>query len=287
MLILCQKGSAAMLFSIGRVNRISQIPIVQIRPNSIRQRKNYAVEQIRELAQSIRRCGILEPVLVRKITSADYELIAGERRLRAAAMCGKKKIPCIVLDCSVKQAAVYSLSENMQRCPLTPFEEAESISALSKKCGLTRSELSSELGKRSAAIARRLSLLRFTGEEKEIISKYRLTDRHAEALLKINDIVLRRTVLSEIIAQSMNVSRSEEYISEVLKNQKKEHMRRQKSRPVIKDIKIPENTIKKALDAIRSSGIEASSCRKENDQFVEYTVRIPKYSPSGEKTLSA
>lgn len=276
-----------MLFSTGRDNKIRQIPIVQIRPNSIRQRKNYSAEQMHELALSIRRCGILEPILVRKITSEEYELIAGERRLRAAVMCGKKKLPCIVMDCSVRDAAVYSLSENIQRCPLTPFEEAESISALTKHCGVNRSEISSKLGKKTAAIVQRLSLLRFTGEEKEIISKYRLTDRHAAALLKINDIILRRMVLSEIIERGLNVSQSEEYINEILKSKKNDRISRQKRRPVIKDIKIPENTINKAVEAIRSSGIEASSIRKENDRFVEYTVRIPKFSDGKEKNLSA
>ena len=282
-----QKGSAVMRFSIGRGKKISQIPIVQIRPRSIRQRKNYSADQMQELALSVRRHGILEPVLVRRTDSNEYELISGERRLRAAAMCGKKKIPCIVFDCSPREAAVYALSENIQRCPLDPFEEADSISAMIKHYGLNRTEVSARLGKKASLVAQRLNLLRFTGDEKDIITKYRLTDRHALALLRLNDIIRRKMALSEIIERGLNVSQTEEYISGILKNKKTEHSRRQKKCPVIKDIKILENTINKAVDTIRSSGIRASSTQTENDEFVEYTVRIPKSPRNIDKKVSA
>lgn len=278
-----------MLLSIGSNKRITEIPIVQIRPCRTQARKNFPHEQMCELALSVKQNGILQPITVRKLSTVEYELISGERRLRAAAMCGKKKIPCIVMNCSDKQAGVYSLVENLQRCDLNFFEEAEGIERLMTLYGLSRAEAAKKLGKRQYTIANKLRILRLTDEERDIILKYELTEKHARALLRINDVVLRRMILSEIIEEGMNVRQSEKYIEEVLTQKSKDRQRKQKKRLIIKNIKIFENTINKAVDTMRSSGINAVTKHTESDDFIEYTVRIPKskHSPEGEKPMTA
>lgn len=274
-----------MLLNIGGGKRVCEIPIVQIRPCRMQSRKSFSHEKLRELALSIKQNGILQPITVRRLSSIEYELISGERRLRAAVMCGNKKIPCIVLDCSDKQAEIYSLVENLQRCDLNFFEEAEGIQRLMTQYGLTKTDTAKKLGKRQSTISNKLRILRLSDEEKQIILKYNLTERHARALLKIEDPVLRRMILSEIIEESMNVSQSEKYIDEILRQKSEDRQKTQKKKLVIKNIKIFENTINKAVDTMRSSGINAVTKQTETDEFIEFTVRISKSknNPMGEE----
>ena len=272
-----------MLLNIGVNKKICEIPIVQIRPCRNQIRKNFSRDQMRELALSVRQNGILQPVTVRRISSTEFELIAGERRLRAAAMCGKKKIPCIVLSCEDKQAGIYSVIENIQRCRLDMFEQARAVDNVIKSCRLSRTDTARLLGKKQSELSDMLSLLRLTDEEKEIILKYELTERHAYELLRISDTVLRKTVLCEIIEEGLNVSQTRAYIDEVIARKHEEKTKKQKRRIVIKDIRIFENTINKAVDTMRSSGIEAVSTETETNEFIEYIVRIPKANPNEDK----
>ena len=266
----------ALLLNIGNGKRVYEIPIVQIRPCRMQSRKSFSHEKLRELALSIKQNGIIQPITVRKLSSLEYELISGERRLRAAAMCGNRKIPCIVLDCSDRQAEIYSLVENLQRCDLNFFEEAEGIQRLMTQYALTKTDTAKRLGKRQSTISNKLRILKLSDEEKEIILKYNLTERHARALLKIDDPVLRRIVLSEVIEEGMNVSGTEKYIDEVLSQKSEDRQKSQKKKLVIKDIKIFENTINKAVNTMRSSGINAVTKQTETNEFIEFTVRIAK-----------
>ena len=239
--ICSRRELTAMLLNIGNEKRINDIPIVQIRPCRVQSRKIFSQQELKELAQSVKQNGILQPLTVRKINTIEYELISGERRLRAAAMCGNKKVPCIIINCTDKQADVYSLIENIQRCDLNFFEEAEGIERLMNLYGLSRLEVSRKLGKKQSTISNKLRILKLTAEEKEILLKYRLTERHARALLRVEDVVLRRIILSEIISQGLNVSQSERYIDMMLAEKNRERQKTQKTRLVIKDIKIFEN----------------------------------------------
>ncbi len=265
-----------MLLNIGNERKIHDIPIVQIKPCRVQSRKFFPAQEMKELAQSIKMNGVLQPLTVRKINSGEYELIAGERRLRAAAMCGNRKVPCIILNCSDKQADQFSLIENLQKSDLSFFEAAEGIERLMKTYNFSRIDVSRRLGKKQSEIANKLKILKLSADEKEIIAKYKLTEKHARALLKVEDHITRRLILSEIITQGLNVTQSEKYIDSVLSEKNKEKIKTQKTRLVIKDIKILENTINKAVDSIRSTGIDAVTSRTETDDFIEYTVRIPK-----------
>ena len=274
-----------MLFNIGNDKKIHDIPIIRIKSCRMQSRKIFSPSEMKDLAQSIRVNGILQPITVRKLNTGEYELVAGERRLRAAAMCGSRKVPCIVVNCSDKQADQYSLAENVQRSDMNCFELAEGIEKLMKTYNLSRFDVSRRLGIRQADVTNIIKMLEFTDEEKDIMIKYKLTERHAKALLRIDDVIKRKMVLSEIISKGLNVTQTGNYIDSVLGETKDDTAKNQKTTLIIKDIKILENTIKKAADTIRAIGIEAYSCSKETDNFIEYTIRIPKSrNVSEEKT---
>lgn len=255
-----------MLFEFRTERKIIDIPIVKIRPCRFQLREDYPAEQIKQLADSIEQNGILQPVLVRKISRDEYELVAGERRLRAAICCGMKKIPCIVRRISDRQAGIDALEENIQRTGVNCFKEAELIQELIYKYGEENSANKSE----------RLKLLEFTEEEKEIFNKYGFTIQHVQSLLKIKDTITRRFIISEIIEEGLNVTQTEKYIEDTILAKKQDRLSRQKTKLIIKNIKIFENTINKAVDVIKSSGLRAGTEKRETEDYYEYTVRIPK-----------
>lgn len=264
-----------MIMSLKNENKVIQLPIVQIRPCRTQARNNFKRDELEELAQSIRENGILQPLTVRKISQTEYELVAGERRLRAANMCGIIKVPCIVISCTDEQASIYSLLENLQRSDLNPFEEAEGIYTLIHTCGITQLDAAKKLGKKQSTIANKLRLLKLTKEEREWIIKADLTERHARALIKIDNPMTRKLALSEIISSKLNVSQSEQLIEKLLHNVK-DVRHKQTTKIIFKDVRIFVNTISKAIDTMRMSGINAISEKSETDEYIEYRVKIPK-----------
>lgn len=263
-------------FLLKNENKISDIPIIKIRPNKAQPRRVFNETELSELSLSIAENGILQPLTVRKISTTEYELIAGERRLRASALAGLKRVPCIVIKCSDKESALFALLENLQRCDLGIFEEARGISRLIRRYGLTQEEAAKRLGKSQSTIANKLRLLRLSFEEQEWIINSGLTERHARALLKLDDESLRREALSKIISEGLNVAQAELLINELQINDLPQTKRQIKSKVVIKDIRIFVNTINKAIDTMRLAGIDAKSDRTDNDSFIEYTIKIPK-----------
>ena len=257
-------------------NKISDIPIIKIRPNKAQPRKVFNEEDLSALSQSITENGILQPLTVRKVSATEYELIAGERRLRASVMAGLRKVPCIVIKCSEKESAVYALLENLQRSDLGMFEEARGVSRLIRRYGLTQQEAAVKLGKTQSTIANKLRLLRLTYEEQEWIENAELSERHARALLKLGDEGARREALSKIISENLNVQQSENLINLMLNSSPKNDKKQGTSKAVIKDVRIFVNTINKAIDTMRLAGIDAQSDKTDTDNFIEYTIRIPK-----------
>lgn len=257
-------------------NKISDIPIIKIRPNKAQPRKVFNEEDLNALSQSIAENGILQPLTVRKVSATEYELIAGERRLRASVMAGLRKVPCIVIKCSEKESAVYALLENLQRSDLGMFEEARGVSRLIRRYGLTQQEAAVKLGKTQSTIANKLRLLRLTYEEQEWIENAGLSERHARALLKLGDEGARREALSKIISENLNVQQSENLINLMLNSSPKNDKKQGFSKAVIKDVRIFVNTINKAVDTMRLAGIDAQTDKTDTDNFIEYTIRIPK-----------
>ena len=265
-----------MNFILKNENKISDIPIIKIRPNKAQPRKVFNEEDLNALSQSITENGILQPLTVRKVSTTEYELIAGERRLRASVMAGLRKVPCIVIKCSEKESAVYALLENLQRSDLGMFEEARGVSRLIRRYGLTQQEAAVKLGKTQSTIANKLRLLRLTYEEQEWIENAGLSERHARALLKLGDEGARREALSKIISENLNVQQSENLINLMLSSSPKSNKKQGTSKAVIKDVRIFVNTINKAIDTMRLAGIDAQSDKTDTDNFIEYTIRIPK-----------
>ena len=245
-------------FLVKGENKISEIPIIKIRPNKAQPRKVFNEDELSALSRSIAENGILQPLTVRKASQSEFELIAGERRLRAAILAGMKRVPCIIVKCTDKESAVYALLENLQRADLGIFEEARGIS------------------RTQSTIANKLRLLKLSGEEQEWIENAGLTERHARALLRIDDEDIRREVLSKIISDNLNVSQTEALVGIYKHNNPKTEKNRGRSKAVIKDIRIFLNSINRAIDTMRLSGIDAQSVKTDSENFIEYTIRIPK-----------
>ena len=262
-------------FLVKGENKISEIPIIKIRPNKAQPRKVFNEDELSALSRSIAENGILQPLTVRKASQSEFELIAGERRLRAAILAGMKRVPCIIVKCTDKESAVYALLENLQRADLGIFEEARGISRLIRRYGLTQEQAADKLGKTQSTIANKLRLLKLSGEEQEWIENAGLTERHARALLRIDDEDIRREVLSKIISDNLNVSQTEALVGIYKHNNPKTEKNRGRSKAVIKDIRIFLNSINRAIDTMRLSGIDAQSVKTDSENFIEYTIRIP------------
>lgn len=259
--------------------KVIEIPARKIRPNKTQPRQDFYEEDLRSLSQSISNNGLLQPLTVRKLKNDEYELIAGERRLRASVMAGFTKIPCIVMKCSDKDSAIFALIENLQRKDLGMFEEARGINRLIRKYGITQEQAAIQLGKKQSTVANKLRLLRLSYDEQDWIVQAGLTERHARALLKIQNEDSRKEVLSHIIAENLNIKETEKYISSLLDNKKVQPLHNTNNNDkkiVVKDVRIFVNTISRAVDTMRMSGIDAVSNKEETEDYIEYTVKIPK-----------
>ena len=256
-------------------SRIAEIPIIKIRPNKSQPRKQFDDLELQSLSRSIAENGILQPLTVRKVSASEYELVTGERRLRASALAGLKKVPCIIVRCSDQESAVYALLENLQRADLGIFEEARGISKLIRRYGLTQEQAAERLGKTQSTIANKLRLLRLSNEEQEWIENAGLSERHARALLKMEGEAERRAALSKVIAENLNVAQTEHLVCQA-QNNTPVKARRGSSKAVIKDLRIFVNSINKAVETMRLSGIDAKTHQSDNENFIEYTIQIPK-----------
>lgn len=258
-------------------NRIVEIPTIKIRPNKTQPRKIFDDEQLRDLANSIAENGILQPLTVRRVSQSEYEIIAGERRLRASVMAGYSKVPCIIVKCNDRESAMLALVENLQRCDLGIFEEARGISRLIRRYGITQEQAAKKLGKSQSTIANKLRLLNLTFDEQDWIVQAGLSERHARALLRIFDVDLRREALSKIIAQNLNVAQTEELVDKILYDAAVPEESKKGSRKiVIRDVRIFINTINKAVNTMQQAGIDAVCNHKDSGDYIEYTVKIPK-----------
>lgn len=256
-------------------NRIVEIPTIKIRPNKTQPRKIFEEDKLRDLARSITENGILQPLTVRKVSQSEYEIIAGERRLRAAVLAGYVKVPCIIIKCNDKESALLALLENLQRRDLGIFEEARGISRLIRRYGITQEQAALKLGKSQSSIANKLRLLNLTYDEQDWIIQAGLSERHARALLRIYDQELRKEALSKIIADNLNVAQSEELIENMLYNSGAIE-KKGSQKFIIKDIRIFVNTINHAVLTMKEAGINAVCKKKDSGDYLEYIVKIPK-----------
>lgn len=244
-----------------------------ILPNPNQPRVRFDYSELEGLASSIRTSGLLQPINVRPLDGGKFELISGERRLRAARMVGLTKLPCIVMDVNDSQSALFALIENVQRQNLDFFEEAEAIEKLTSEHGLSQEEISKKLGKAQSTLSNKLRLLRLPEEMRCRIASAGLSERHARALLQLPDNSARNRALDIIIDRHLNVSESEHLVADILKRRKGAPRPQLKS---FKDMRIFINTLNHAVDAIRKAGIDADTAKSETDEYFEYVIRISK-----------
>jgi ParB family chromosome partitioning protein len=254
---------------------VRKIPIRSIVPNRSQPRRDFNENALALLADSIKKNGILQPLTVRRTDSVDtYELIAGERRLRAAAMADFCEVPCIIVQADDRKSAELALIENLHRENLNIFEQAGAMAALIDIYSLTQEQAAHQLSMSQSAVANKLRLLKLSESERQIILSSSLSERHARALLRISDVELRLAALRHIAARSLTVAESESYIEKII-CQKEEEKRRKNMKIVIKDVRIFYNTIDHAIDTMRRAGIDVTSSRHDNGDSVEMTIKIP------------
>lgn len=262
---------------------IQNIPVSDIKPNPYQPRKQFSHNSLKELSQSIKIYGVLQPINVRRVGENNYELVAGERRLRASKLAGLLEIPAIVLEFKEKESAIVALMENLQREDLNFVEEANGYNNLIKDHGLTQKEIAESIGKSQSTIANKLRILNLNRDVQALILDNDLTERHGRALLKLPTDELREETVKKIIENGLNVKQSEDLIKSVLddiievdEEPKKETTKnRQKIKSMI-NTKIYLNTLKKAYEAIKDTGINVDYEEIDKDDVVEVIVRIPK-----------
>ena len=253
--------------------QIQFLPHELIKPNPQQPRVRFDYNELEGLACSIRANGLLQPISVRLLENNEFELISGERRLRAARMIGMTKIPCIVMNASDQQSALFAIIENVQRENLDFFEEAVAIERLMTEYGLSQDEISEKLGKAPSTLSNKLRLLRLPDEIRDKISYAGLSERHARALLLLPDNNTRKRVLDIVIERHLTVAETERLIQDV--HRRRKGPRKPQTR-AYKDMRIFLNTLNHAVDVIRKAGIEADTAKSETDEYFEYVIRISK-----------
>ena len=262
--------------------RVTMLSPDVISPNPDQPRRYFDPDGLYELAESIRVHGILQPLSVRRKGGGRYELIAGERRLRAAMICGLEQVPCLVLEVSRESSCLLSLIENLQRRDLDFWEEAKALERLTTVYGLSQEEAAAKVGKSQSAVANKLRLLRLPQEVLALLRKHGFTERHARALLRLPTPEAQAAGADLLVKEGWTVARTEKYVEEALRNQTKG----KKTLPplLIRDVRFFLNSLDHSLAVMRSAGVAAQCQRKEEGEDLLLTIRIPKakgQSPSG------
>ena len=258
----CQKLKTYM-----ETGRVVFLPARSIRPNPAQPRKVFRADALEELSDSIRRHGILQPLSVRR-SGIGYELIAGERRLRAAQMAGLSEIPCIIMQMDDRESGMAAMIENLQRQDLDFIEEAQGIANLMNLYDMNQEQTARMLGKSQSAVANKLRLLRHSDAVLSALRETGLTERHGRALLRLGSEEEKLSAIAEIARQGMSVARTEKYIEALLS--------RQSETPQKANVSAFLNNLTQSLQKIQLSGIRAVSERRETDSQIVLTITIPK-----------
>ena len=261
-----------------RRGNIVWLPTEDIAPNPVQPRKLFDEKALEELSQSMKSYGILNPLTVR-CRGGKYELVAGERRLRAAKLAGLEEVPCILLDVNMQDASLIALIENLQRRDLDFIEEAVGLSRLIRMFGMSQEEAAQRIGKSQSAVANKLRLLKLPRDVLENLRSYGLSERHGRALLRLTEPNAQRMALEYIAANSLTVAATEEYI-EALLSAPDSPEASEKAEPrrtlILKDVRVFLNSLNRSLDLMKQGGIDAGVKREETDDSLILTISIPK-----------
>ena len=252
----------------------------ELTPNPVQPRKRFDDESLEELSGSIKSYGILNPLTVR-LRCGKYELVAGERRLRAAKLAGLEEVPCILIDVTMEDASLIALVENLQRRDLDFIEEALGISQLIRMFGMSQEEAARRIGKSQSAVANKLRLLKLPSDVLESLRQNGLTERHGRALLRLPNPVAQRAALEYIVDNGLTVAATDAYIDALLSapeeaEQKDEEKPEKRRTFVLKDVRVFLNTLSRSIDLMKQGGIDAGIQREETDDSLILTISIPK-----------
>ena len=254
------------------MSQLIEIDINQIIANPYQPRTTFDKGALTELSQSILENGLIQPIVVRESLSGKYEIVAGERRFKAACMAGYQKVPCIVQEYTDLQSAQIALIENIQRENLTPIEEAEAFQSLIDMTGMTQQELAVKVGKTQSTIANKLRLLKLPETVKNALKERKLTERHARAMLSITDQQVIDEITRKVIENKMTVSETEKAVKEEMKA----HKKTSKVMVLSQSVKIALNTIKQAVNMIRMSNIDIDMSEEDKDDVYVITLKVSK-----------
>lgn len=249
--------------------KVVLLEIDSIQPSPFQARKSFDEQELEKLANSILRNGLLQPITVRK-TKNGYELIAGERRLRACKRAGLEKIPAIVTEHSDLASAVLGLEENTHRQQLNCFEQAKGLRDLIQMWGCTQAEAAKRLGMAQPTLANKLRLLSLTEQQQKLCLEGNLTERHARAVLALDSDAERNAVLEQAAKRELTVHQTEELVQKLLLPPVKK-----KRIVLVRDVRIFLNTVNHAIQVMVKAGIPATAVKEEKDGYIEYTVHIP------------
>ena len=265
-------------------SRVRYIPINTVRPNPQQPRRSFDETALRELADSIRAYGILQPLTVRD-RGGFYELVAGERRLRAARIAGLREVPCLVAEVGEEDAALLALIENLQRRDLDYMEEAAAIARLIGRYGLSQQQAADKLGKSQPAIANKLRLLRLAPPVIDCLRQYGLTERHARTLLRLTDPEQQLAAARHMGQRGLNVAQAEQYVDALTAENRTAPPQRRPTY-IIKDVRLVLNSVERGVRLMQSAGVGAEVGRRDTEEEILLTIHIPKRRPAAVVTES-
>ncbi|MGL4523247.1 MAG: nucleoid occlusion protein [Bacilli bacterium] len=256
------------------VDSVMELEITSIVPNKYQPRTYFDEDKIAELAETLNEHGLIQPIVVRKMDE-NYEIIAGERRYRAACLLGWRTVPVIVRDFTEEKTAAVALIENIQRENLTPVEEAYAFQKLIEFHGITQEILAKKLGKGQSTIANKLRLLKLPEEIQQGLMARTISERHARALVPLKEEALQLALYNDIVRSELNVKQTEDRVRRMLGKEEEKPKKKQR-RGISKDIRIAVNTIRQSLDMVTQTGLSLHSEEEEFEEHYQFTIKIPK-----------
>lgn len=249
-----------------------EIEVEKIMANPHQPRTVFDKDALQELSQSIRENGIIQPIVIRPSMNGKYEIVAGERRFKAACLAGYQRVPCLLQEYNDEQSAQVALIENVQRENLTAIEEAEAYHTLLEMTGMTQAQLAMRVGKTQSTIANKMRLLKLPDTVKEALRERKITERHARAMLSMQDAKEMTDLTQQVIDEKLTVSQTEKIIAK-----KKAPKAKTKMRVITQNVRIAINTIHQALEMIRKTGIEVDMEEEDQEDFYVMTLKIQKH----------
>ena len=269
-------------------SEIMQVSVSKIIPNPNQPRKFFAEDGILRLADSIKQHGIIQPLVVRQCGEY-YELIAGERRLRAAKELGLDTVPCVISDINEEKSAEVSIIENIIREDLSIFEQASAIEALIDTYNLTQEQVAEKLSVSQSFVANKLRLLRYNNEEREIILQNNLSERHARAILRIFDHEMRVNVLKQVVNRGLNVTKTEELVSSLINPETDMNATSSAKDRSYNDTTAFISAINRSIECAKNGNLNIKTRKIVGESYTEITIILtnePKEVPSSEETVT-